>query len=57
MPKNSPELLEFLSGFMKHVRDNGRLAALQTKWFGEAFPSMPQEPISSVEQFHKLAGM
>lgn len=57
MPKSSPELLEFLSGFMKHVRDNGRLAALQTKWFGEAFPTMPQEPITSVEQFHKLAGM
>jgi len=57
MPKSSPELLEFLSGFMKHVRDNGRLAALQTKWFGEPFPTMPQEPITSVEQFHKLAGM
>jgi len=57
VPKNSPELLKFLTGFMDHIRDNGRLAALQTKWFGEAFPDMPKEPITNVEQFHKLAGM
>ncbi len=57
VPKNSPELLKFLAGFMDHIRGNGRLAALQTKWFGEAFPDMPKEPITNVEQFHKLAGM
>ena len=57
VPKKSPELLTFLTGFMEHVRDNGRLAELQTKWFGEAFPAMPKEPITSVDQFHKLAGM
>lgn len=57
VPKSSPELLKFLTGFMNEVRDNGRLAELQTKWFGEAFPAMPKEPITNVEQFHKLAGM
>jgi polar amino acid transport system substrate-binding protein len=57
VPKNSPELLKFLTGFMDHIRDNGRLAALQTKWFGEAFPDMPKAPITNVEQFHTLAGM
>lgn len=57
VPKNSPELLEFLTGFMTEVRDSGRLAELQTKWFGEAFPAMPKEPITMVEQFHELAGM
>lgn len=57
VPKGSPELLTFLSGFMDHVRANGRLAALQTQWFGEAFPDMPNTPITSVEQFHSLAGM
>lgn len=57
VPKNSPELLTFLSGFMDQIRGNGRLAALQTKWFGEAFPDMPKEPITNVEQFHTLAGM
>lgn len=57
VPKNSPELLEFLTSFMTEVRDSGRLAELQTKWFGEAFPAMPKEPITTVEQFHELAGM
>ncbi|NBA96050.1 transporter substrate-binding domain-containing protein [Pseudomonas sp. R5(2019)] len=57
MPKSSPQLLKFLTGFMDHIRADGRLAALQTKWFGEAFPDMPKEPISTVEQFHRLAGM
>ena len=57
VPKNSPELLKFLTGFMDQIRGNGRLAALQTKWFGEAFPDMPKEPITNVEQFHQLAGM
>jgi polar amino acid transport system substrate-binding protein len=57
VPKNSPELLTFLTGFMDHIRANGRLAALQAKWFGEAFPDMPKTPITTVEQFHQLAGM
>ncbi|SFO71632.1 polar amino acid transport system substrate-binding protein [Ectopseudomonas composti] len=57
VPKSSPELLEFLTGFMTEVRDSGRLAELQSKWFGEAFPAMPKEPITTVEQFHELAGM
>ncbi|MDH1279469.1 transporter substrate-binding domain-containing protein [Pseudomonas chengduensis] len=57
VPKNSPELLELLTGFMTEVRNSGRLAELQTKWFGEAFPAMPKEPITTVEQFHELAGM
>ena len=57
VPKNSPKLLEFLTGFMTEVRDSGRLAELQTKWFGEAFPAMPKEPITTVDQFHELAGM
>lgn len=55
MPKESPELLEFATAFMKEVRDNGRLAALQSKWFGEAFPDLPTDPIKDVEQFHTLA--
>jgi polar amino acid transport system substrate-binding protein len=57
VPKNSPELLKFLTGFMEQIRGNGRLAALQSKWFGEAFPDMPKEPITHVDQFHTLAGM
>ncbi|VFR23019.1 extracellular solute-binding protein, family 3 [plant metagenome] len=57
IPKNNPALLAYMAGFMKHVRDNGRLAELQKKWFGDAFPSLPAEPITTVEQFHTLAGL
>lgn len=57
IPKNSPELLALAEAFVKEVRGSGRLAELQTKWFGEAFPDLPAEPIKSVPQFHKLAGI
>lgn len=57
IPKNNPALLAYMAGFMKHVRDNGRLAELQKKWFGDAFPNLPAEPITTVEQFHALAGL
>lgn len=57
IPKSSPELLAFMSAFMTQVRDSGRLAELQQKWFGETFADLPTEPITSVEQFHQLAGI
>lgn len=55
--KRSPELLTFFTDFMAEIRNSGRLAELQTKWFGEAFPNLPTEPITDAEQFHTLAGM
>ena len=57
IPKQSPELLEFATGFMTQIRESGRLGELQEKWFGEAFPDLPTEPITEVDQFHQLAGM
>lgn len=57
IPKNNPGLRDFMAGFMKHIRDNGRLAEMQTKWFGETFANLPAEPITNVEQFHQLAGL
>ncbi|WP_459616764.1 transporter substrate-binding domain-containing protein [Bordetella sp. 2513F-2] len=57
IPKGNPELLKFMTGFMDEMRKSGRLAELQKKWFGEAFPDLPTVPITTVEQFHKLAGM
>jgi len=55
VPKNNPTVLRFYTEFMDSVRKSGRLAELQKKWFGEEFPSLPLQPITSVEQFHKLA--
>lgn len=57
MPKNSPELLAYITDFMSHLRDSGRLAELQEKWFGESFDDLPTTPITSVEEFHEMAGM
>lgn len=57
IPKSSPGLLEYMTGFLAQLRDSGRLAELQEKWFGESFPDLPTEPLTSVEQFHRLAGL
>ncbi len=57
IPKDSPELLEYMTDFLKHLKENGRLAELQKKWFGESFPDLPEKPLKSVEQFHELAGL
>ena len=52
--KGNTALLEYLSGFVNHLRDTGKLAELQEKWLGQAFDNLPREPISSVEQFKQL---
>ena len=57
MPKDSPELLEYMTEFMDHLRESGRLAELQEKWFNESFDDLPEEPITTVDEFHEMAGM
>ena len=57
VPKNSPELLAYLTDFMAHLRDTGRLKELQESWFGESFDDLPTTPITSVAEFHEMAGM
>ncbi|WP_312671067.1 transporter substrate-binding domain-containing protein [Pseudescherichia sp.] len=57
IPKNSPELLAYMTKFINHLHETGRLKALQMKWFGETYDDLPNEPITSAEQFHKLAGL
>jgi polar amino acid transport system substrate-binding protein len=54
VPEGNPELLEYISDFVLHLRDSGKLAELQEKWFGQAFPDLPREPITSVEKFDAL---
>lgn len=55
--KNSPQLLEFLNGFVKHLKATGKLRELQLKWFGEPFDVLPDVAITTVEQFHTLADL
>lgn len=57
MPKDSPELLAYITDFMGHLRETGRLAELQEEWFGESFDDLPETPITTVEEFHEMAGM
>ncbi|MDV6318278.1 transporter substrate-binding domain-containing protein [Chromohalobacter sp. HP20-39] len=57
IPKDSPKLLDYMTGFLDHMKETGRLAELQKKWFGESFPNLPDEPLTSVAQFHELAGL
>lgn len=57
IPKSSPELLAYMTKFTNHLRETGRLKALQMKWFGETYDDLPTEPITSAAQFHKLAGL
>ncbi|WP_308218816.1 transporter substrate-binding domain-containing protein [Vibrio salinus] len=57
VPKSSPELLKFLDGFVLHLKETGKLTELQKKWFGQEFNGLPDEPITTVKQFHKLANL
>ncbi len=54
--KGNDDLLNYLAGFVDHMRSTGKLAELQTKWFGTSFPELPKVTITSVEQFNLLTG-
>lgn len=52
--KGNEELLTFITAFMNHMRETGKLDALQKKWFGEAMPDLPTAPIKTLEQYQTL---
>jgi polar amino acid transport system substrate-binding protein len=52
--KGNKELLDYLSGFVNHLRETGKLAELQKKWLGQSFDNLPHDPITSGEQFTQL---
>ncbi|MCF7352765.1 transporter substrate-binding domain-containing protein [Vibrio sp. CK2-1] len=54
VPKNNPELLNYLTEFFQHLQETGRLAQLQKKWFGESFDTLPSDAITTVDQYHQL---
>ncbi|MCP1674930.1 polar amino acid transport system substrate-binding protein [Natronocella acetinitrilica] len=54
VPRGNEGLLEYLNDFITHLADTGRLAELQEKWFGQAFPDLPTDSIRSVEEFERL---
>ena len=52
--KGNEDLLEYLNGFIANLYKTGKLAELQEKWFGRAFPDLPRQSIKSVEEFKML---
>lgn len=52
--KGNDDLLNYLAGFVDHMRASGKLAELQEKWFGTSFPELPKVTITSAEQFKQL---
>ncbi|WP_279571670.1 transporter substrate-binding domain-containing protein [Volucribacter amazonae] len=54
VPKDSPEVLAFLTAFIEHIRANGKLAEIQQKWFGESLPDLPTTPITSEQQYLEM---
>lgn len=52
--KGNKELLDYLSGFVNHLRETGKLAELQKKWLGQSFDDLPHDPITSPAQFIQL---
>jgi polar amino acid transport system substrate-binding protein len=54
--KGNEDLLAFLTGFVNHMSETGKLAELQEKWFGLSFDDLPQESITTAEQFNALRG-
>lgn len=53
--RGNESLLQFLTDFVNHMRETGELAALQEKWFGQAFPELPTGPIRTVEEYRALS--
>ena len=57
VPKGNEDLLAYLTQFVAHLRQTGKLAELQKRWFGTTFPDLPTQPIRSFEQYKRLAGL
>lgn len=54
VPKDNPEILAFLTEFIEAMRANGKLDAIQQKWFGESMSDLPTETITSKEQYIEM---
>lgn len=55
--KGNDSVLEFLTGFVEHLRQTGRLAELQKKWFGQAFNDLPSGSITTADQVRRLTAV
>lgn len=56
VPKGNEDLLAYMNDFILGLKESGKLAELQEEWFGQAFPDLPEQPITSVEEYNRLIG-
>ena len=54
VPKGNDDLLNYLNDFVVHLKESGKLAELQEKWFGTTFDDLPNVTIRSFEQYQEL---
>ena len=55
-PEKPPQLLAYMTKFMNHMKETGKLAEPR-KVVWRNYDDLPNVPITSPEQFHKLAGL
>jgi polar amino acid transport system substrate-binding protein len=54
VPKGNEDLLNYLNDFVLQLKESGRLAELQEKWFGTTFDDLPDVTIRSYDQYQEL---
>lgn len=55
--RGNDSVLQFLTGFIEHMRETGKLAALQKKWFGQSFDDLPSGSITSADEVKHLTSV
>lgn len=50
-------VLQFLTGFIEHMRQTGKLAELQKKWFGQTFDNLPSGSITTADEVKHLTSV
>lgn len=54
LKKGNDDLLAFMTGFIEHLQQTGKLAELQKKWFGQTFDGLPSGSIIGVDRVKQL---
>lgn len=52
--KDSLELLTYVNGFIRHIKETGKLAELQKKWFKQSFDNLPNQSVANEQEYQRL---
>ena len=53
--KDSLELLAYVDDFILHMKETGKLAELQMKWFGQSFDDLPNLHVTNKDDYQLLS--